>query len=252
MFSFLAYAEESVPDQLKNVTYKDIDKYEIELRKFYKDLPPEKIQQKYLLASRHFSQIGEYGKALYILEKGISISKPDTGYLRDLISLLDQQKKKEEIQKYFTKYITNKSFNNTDIDELSEIILIYMRNDKILSTDIDEFLQDALKKSAVQEQVKWLDSITHARSKRFKDALAQLKGLNLQGEEENCYFSYLQKKNGVLPKYCSKVLAYPDLKKRTSYLKTCTVLVNEKSDIEQKIKSTDEIMEFTPLYEVLY
>lgn len=248
-----AHAEEFLPEKLKAVSYKEIDKFEKELLSYFKKLTPKEKQEKYLLAGRYFSQVGEFEKAFYILEKGVTLEKPHTEYLVEFFSLMDHLQKKAQIEKYFTSVIRAGNFRNQGPDELCEVILIYLKSTQVLSQSLKEdFLKEGIKKSSSAFRIKWMDSITLAKQGEFKKSFDMLKDLKPLGEEESIYVSYLQKKNNLLPKFCTKVQSFPELSERTSYKKSCLILLNENQNLEEKLKDTNEIMEHTPLYEVLY
>jgi hypothetical protein len=249
----MLHAEDFLPEKLKAVTYKEIDSFEEDLLRYFKKLSPKEKQDKYLLAGRYFSQVGESDKSFYILEKGIFFEKPETEYLLEFFSLMDHLHKKTEIQEYFSKIIKPHRFRSGNHDDLLEVILIYLKNTRTLSGALKEdFLKDAIRKSTSSSRIRWIDSITLARQNSFKESLEVIKEVKAFGEEENIYVSYLQKKNNLLPRYCTKVQTFSELSERSSYKKSCLILLTENQKIEEKLKDTSEISEHTPLYEVLF
>ena len=51
-----------------------------------------------------------------------------------------------------------------------------------------------------------------------------IKEVKASGEEEKIYVSYLQRKNNLLPRYCSKVQTFPVVSERSTYKKSCLIL----------------------------
>jgi tetratricopeptide (TPR) repeat protein len=240
------FAQDFQPERLKQISKGEIDKYEIELKKYFKDLNPKELQKKYFLASRHFSQVGEIDKATYILEKGLKLAEPDIEYVRDLLSYYDFKKQKDRLKETYTQIIEENKFSVSDKSLLTEVIMIALRNFHVLSSEIKTpHLKANLKAIEDKTQMKWIDSITYTLRGNYKEALAEVKSLKPQGEEDKIYVSYLQKKNKLIPKFCMQV------DRRIFYKKSCEVLLTKDNKIEEELKQTKEIMEFTPLYEVL-
>lgn len=244
----------NVSNAIEKVTLDEVKKYEADLLDYFKALPPQALQEKYLYAATKFSEVGKFNHSRYLLAKGVNLSNPSLTYLNTYLSLLDEDNKDKVIIALYEKYILkNESFHSQEYDTLAEVSLLYLRASKKIDSEIEnKKIREALKLPYFFKQLKWSNSITFANKKDYKNSLNELRTLNPLGEEDAVFLAYLQKKNSMLPRFCMKMEAFEEVKLRSSYPKTCEVLIsNSNADIETRIITSNELIEHSPLWEVL-
>lgn len=254
----------SATDQtdLTKMTLDELKKYEITfLGKLKEQSATEaEIQEKYLVAAKKFSEVEEHEKAFYLLEKGFAISKPSIGYIYIYLSYIQSLGKNKEFVPAFEKSIKKidaqnvSKMSDVEIDQASEHIITYMRIKNIPSSKLNPTeLKMILDRSTIKDSLNWNDSIVSARNGNYKEALTFLDSVTMVGEADGIYKSYLQAKLGQIPKYCLSIVTFPQKLESFYSKKICKLLSDpgKKKDLDEKLRATGELLEFTPLYEVL-
>ena len=251
------YASERI--DLSKVSLTEIQKYESQFLQELKEknTSPEEIQKKYLLAAKKFSEEAEDQKAYYLLKKGYAVATPSIEYanmyLNYTLSIGEKNHFVPIFEKTIKKISPESKLTEDEIDLAAENIVTYMRLTNTLSSNVDLGLQDILKKSSLVDSIGWNDSITYSKKKDFKNALMLLEKLPVIGDEDNLYKSFLQAKLGQIPKFCLSITTVRERLQDFYYKKTCALITNtdSKANLEEKIKSTGELLEDTPLHEAI-
>ena len=239
---------------LSDISESELKKYEASMLVFYKNLSPKELQDKYFLAATKFTEVGNFPNALYLLGKGLTLAPPSVLYVKIYLSLLERIGNKQQFSKVFETYIAEEEFKPADYEDLSELALLYLGFTKTLSTDLkNPSIKKALKQPENKAFVSWSDAVAYARQANYKEPLKLLSDIKMMGEDESIFFAFLQKMNKKIPKYCMKMESFPEMRQRSSYKKTCEILLSTNhADIPERIKKTEEIDQYTALYEVLF
>jgi len=251
----------SIEVDITKLSLPEIKKYEVSFLEKLKqqNATNEEIQEKYLLAAKKFSEVEEHEKAFYLLRKGLEFSTPSIEYsyiYLNYIQSLDKQKEfVPAFEKLFGKLDSSRIDKMTveEVDQATEHIVTYMRIKNTPSSGLSTELKKIIEKSSIKTSIYWNDSIISARAGKYEKAYELLNSVETIGEADNIYKSYLQAKLGKIPKYCLSIVTFPQKLESFYSKKICKLLAEpgKKSDLDRKLRETGELLEFTPLYEVL-
>lgn len=246
---------------ITKMTLSEIKKYETTFLETLNEqkATKEEIQGKYLIAAKKFSEVEEHEKALYLLEKGFGISKPTVEYSYIYLNYLQSMNRGKEFVPTFEKSLmdlddsTIEKLTDTERDLVTEHIVTYMRIKNVPSSKLPSNLKKIIEKSRIKDSLAWNDSIISARNGQFEKALEYIADIESIGEADSLYKSFLQAKLGKMPKYCLSIITFPQRLEGFYSKKICRLLTQEgkKPDLENKIRASGELLEFTPLYEAL-
>lgn len=216
----------------------------------YKNLSDSQKQEKYLIAISELAELGDYEGAITLAESGYKLKHITLDYYDLFLSLLRLHGTKERYNEVFND-LFHENFRTKNEEEksvLGDIILDYMLLNSIFSHELKPRIENVYKsisESTFKSRSQLVQSIIYAKKTKYKEALALIKPTQYSGLEELLYYAFLQKMNGLPLTSKSPTLSniYKDL--------IALIETTDKEKLVETLKGHGDILEESPLYEVL-
>lgn len=216
----------------------------------YKDLPNSQKIEKYLIAISELAELGDYEGAITLAENGYKIKNISLEYYDVFLSLLRRHGTKERYNQVFNDLFHDNFRIKTDEEKsvIGDIILDYMLLNSTLPHELKpriENIYKSMSEDGFKSRSHLVQSIIYAKKQKYKEALSMIRPNQYSGLEELLYFAFLQKMNGL--SLTSKTPALTNIyKDLISIIET-----SEKDKLVELLKGHEDILEESPLYEVL-